>query len=97
MAQILAFQPPRLVRDGWLGSVPELPRPMQRWTAGRKRAVIDAVRRGWRPIEEVCEPYNISVDEFISWERDMDKYGVPGLRATRLQIYRDADRARRGK
>ena len=75
--------------------VPALPRPTQRWTVRRKAIVIQAVRGGWVPIEEVCALYNISVDEFLAWERDVDRYGVPGLRATRFQIYRDTDKERR--
>jgi hypothetical protein len=71
------------------GSVPELPKPHQRWTVRRKAAVLEAVRGGWVPIEEVCEVYSISVDEFFAWERDLDRYGVPGLRTTR---YRDTDK-----
>ena len=78
-----------------LDLVPDLPRPTQRWTVARKAAVIQAVRGGWVPIEEVCELYNISADEFIAWERDVDRYGVPGLRVTRFQIYRDTDNDRR--
>ena len=49
----------------------------------------------WMPIEEVCQVYKISVDEFLAWERDIDRYGVHGLRSTRFQIYRDAGRQRR--
>jgi hypothetical protein len=49
------------------------------------------VRGGWVPIEEVCRLYNLSVDEFLAWERDVDRYGVPGLRATRYQIYRSTN------
>jgi hypothetical protein len=75
--------------------VPELPSPGQRWTSRRKAAVIAAVREGWVPIEEVCELYSISVDEFLAWERDIDRYGVPGLRVTRYQIYRDTEVRRR--
>jgi hypothetical protein len=60
----------------------------------RKAAVIEAVRAGWVPIKEICELYNISVDEFLAWERNMDRNGVPGLRATRYQIYRDTDAQR---
>jgi hypothetical protein len=71
--------------------VPELPSPGQRWTSRRKATVIAAVREGWVPIEEVCALYNISVDEFLAWERDIDRYGVPGLRVTRYQIYRDTE------
>lgn len=69
--------------------VPMLPSPGQRWTVRRKAAVVEAVRGGWVPIEEICEVYNISVDEFLAWERDMDRHGVHGLRSTRYQIYRD--------
>jgi hypothetical protein len=71
---------------------PELPRSGQRWTVRRKAAVVEAVRGGWMPIDEACELYNISVDEFIAWERDLDRYGVPGLRTTRYQIYRDTEK-----
>jgi hypothetical protein len=77
-----------------LDLVPDLPRPTQRWTVRRKATVIQAVRGGWVPIEQICEYYNISVDEFLAWERDVDRYGVPGLRATRFQIYRDSDKGR---
>jgi hypothetical protein len=74
--------------------VPELPEPGSRWTPGRKAAIVRAIRGNWVPIEEVCEVYDLSADEILAWERDIDRYGVPGLRATRLQIYRDTDRAR---
>jgi hypothetical protein len=72
--------------------VPELPTPRQRWTVRRKAVVVEAVRGGWMPIEEACRLYNISVDEFLAWERDIDRNGIPGLRATRYQIYRDTER-----
>ena len=75
--------------------VPALPRPGQRWTVRRKATVIGAVRGGYVPIEEACSLYSISVDEFLAWERDIDRNGVPGLRSTRFQIYRDTDKQRR--
>jgi uncharacterized protein DUF1153 len=74
--------------------VPALPSPEERWTVQRKAAVIEAVRGGWMPIEEACRLYNISVDEFLNWERDIDCNGLPGLRSTRYQIYRDTDTRR---
>ena len=67
----------------------------ERWTVRRKAAVIQAVRGGWVPIEEIVRLYNLSVDEFLAWERDVDRYGVPGLRTTRFQIYRDTERRKR--
>lgn len=54
----------------------------------RKAAVVEAVRGGWVPVDQACMLYNISIDEFVAWERDLDRYGVPGLRTTRYQIYR---------
>ena len=81
--------------DDLFNRIPELPPLSERWTMRRKAAVIEAVRGGWVPIEEVCRLYNLSVDEFLAWERDIDRYGVPGLRSTRYQIYRDTGAARR--
>jgi hypothetical protein len=71
------------------------PRLQSRTAVRRKVAVIEAVRGGWVPIEEICRLYNLSVDEFLAWERDIDRYGMQGLRTTRYQIYRDTDAARR--
>ena len=77
-----------------LDFVPDLPRASQRWTVQRKATVIRAVRGGYVSIDEICKTYNISVDEFLAWERDIDRYGVHGLRTTRFQIYRDTDKQR---
>jgi hypothetical protein len=69
--------------------MPDLPRESERrWTVRRKAAVIAGVRGGWVPIEEACRLYGISVDEFVAWERDLEEFGVHGLRTTRYQIYR---------
>ena len=46
--------------------MPELPRPTQRWTVRRKAAVIEAVRGGWVPVEEVCRLYTLSVDQLLA-------------------------------
>jgi len=72
--------------------MPELPAPGQRWTVRRKASVVEAVRGGWVPVEEVCELYDLSADEIVAWERDIDRYGIHGLRVTRLQIYRDTEK-----
>src|SRR6266704_3396555 len=82
------FEPANDDHADVFGPMPELPAASKQWTVRRKAAVIEAVRGGWVPVEEVCRLYNLSVDEFLAWERDIDRYGVPGLRATRYQIYR---------
>ena len=93
-SEILRDEPPN---DDWtefLAPMPDLPSPGQRWTVRRKVAVVEAVRGGWVTIEEICDLYNISVDEFLAWERDLDRHGIHGLRTTRYQIYRDTDEQR---
>lgn len=76
----------------------ELPSPdTKRWVVRRKAIVVQAVRNGVLTLQEACHRYNISLEEFLAWQRAIDRYGVPGLRVTRLQIYRDTDNARGGK
>ena len=38
--------------------------------------------------EEACRRYNISAEEFLSWERAIDRHGPSALRVTRLQEFR---------
>jgi hypothetical protein len=61
----------------------------KRWTPRLKAAVILAIRNKAISIWEACECYNLSAEEIAHWERDLDRYGVPGLRITRVQIYRE--------
>ena len=60
----------------------------QRWTTRRKAAIVVALRTGQVSLGAACRRYRLSVDEFLAWERDYDRCGVPGLRSTRYQIYR---------
>ena len=69
----------------------ELPPPdTKRWVVRRKAAVVAAVKNGAITLEEVCRRYNLSVEEFLSWQEMIDKHGVRGLRVTRLQDYRSS-------
>lgn len=66
-----------------------LPPPTtKRWVIRRKAAVVAAVRAGVLSLEEACQRYHLSVEEFLSWQRLIDRHGMRGLRATRLQDYR---------
>ena len=83
--------------DDWadfFGPIPDLPLPGRRWTARQKAVVVEAVRGGWFPIEEACRLYNFSVNQFLAWERDIDRSGVPDLRSTLYQIYRHTEARR---
>lgn len=70
-------------------SLDQLPPPgTKRWVIRRKAAVVAAVRGGLLTLEDACTRYNLSVEEFLSWQRLIERHGLPGLRATRLQEYR---------
>ncbi len=64
------------------------PRNTKRWVIRRKAELVAAVRGGLISLEEVCERYELSEEEFRSWERSLARNGVRGLRTTRLQQYR---------
>ena len=73
------------------------PSDTKRWVARRKAVVVNAVRNGAISLEEVCRRYELSVEEFLAWQRAIETHGVAGLRVTRLQIYRDTPPARLAK
>lgn len=67
----------------------DLPPPdTKRWVIRRKAEVVAAVRGGLLSIDEACRRYTLSVEEFLSWQRAIDQYGLAGLRATKVQDYR---------
>ena len=49
--------------------IEQLPHPnTKRWVVRRKAAVVAAVRSGGITIEEACRVYQLSKEEFLSWE-----------------------------
>lgn len=64
------------------------PANTKRWVIRRKAEVVAAVRGGLLTLEEACERYILTIEEFQSWQRAIEQHGLPGLRATRLQDYR---------
>ena len=69
-----------------MGDLP--PANTRRWVARRKAAVVAAVQSGKINIEEACRRYELTEEEFGSWQRAYHAHGVAGLRATRVQQYR---------
>jgi hypothetical protein len=66
----------------------DLPLPdTKRWVIQRKAEVVAAVRGGLLSLEEACSRYALDCDEFISWRRCIDRFGLAGLRTTWTQIY----------
>ncbi|MGE4371572.1 CtrA inhibitor SciP [Xanthobacter sp. TB0139] len=75
--------------DGGPLTIADLPPPdTRRWVIRRKAEVVAAVRGGLLSLEEACRRYTLTVDEFLSWQSSIDKHGLPGLRTTRIQHYR---------
>ena len=81
--------------DGSPLTIADLPAPgTRRWVIRRKAEVVAAVRGGLLSLEEACTRYTLTVEEFLAWQRAIERHGIPGLRVTRLQIYRDAEEER---
>jgi hypothetical protein len=59
-----------------------------RWVPRRKAQVVAAVRGGVLSLDEARERYALTVEEYLSWQRAIDKFGLAGLRATHAQEYR---------
>lgn len=78
---------------GYRYLVAELPEPeTKRWVPRRKAQVVAAVRSGALSLDEACERYALTVEEFLSWQRAIDRFGLPGLRISHAQDYRAANR-----
>lgn len=59
-----------------------------RWVIRRKAEVVAAVRGSLLSIDEACDRYSISFEEFTGWQRAVERSGMPGLRVTRIKHYR---------
>lgn len=67
----------------------DLPKPdTVRWVIRRKAEVVAAVRGGLLTLDGACERYGLSNEEFMTWQRSIESYGIAGLRTTRVQQYR---------
>ena len=84
--------------DGTPLTVGNLPPPgTKRWVIRRKAEVVTAVRGGLITLEDACARYSLTVEEFLSWQRAIERFGLAGLRATRAQHYRDTRPVVRGE
>ena len=61
------------------------PRNTTRWVASRKAQVVHAVESGRLSMGEAMERYRLSLEEFQSWQRALDRSGVAGLRIAAAQ------------
>ena len=70
------------------------PSDTKRWVASRKADVVRGIREGVVTRTEACTRYSLSDEELRLWERAIDAAGTPGLRVTRVQVYREVFESR---
>ena len=54
----------------------------------RKAEVVAAVRGGLLSLDDALAKYRLTAEEFLAWQKAIDKWGMQGLRTTRIQSYR---------
>jgi hypothetical protein len=63
-----------------------LPPPWsKRWSPDAKAAVVAAVRGRILTLDEVCEQYEVSIEEYLTWQHGIDLFGLAGLRPAKAQ------------
>lgn len=81
--------------NGQTLTLPDLPTPdTKRWVTSRKAQVVAAVAGGLLSLHEACERYELSIEEFLSWQHQLECFGLAGLRATHAQEYRHMEEGR---
>lgn len=84
------FRPEQVI--GPLGeplTLASLPAPgTSRWVVRRKAEVVSAVSGGLLSVDDACNRYNLTLEEFAGWQRAVERSGMPGLRVTRIQHYK---------
>jgi Protein of unknown function (DUF1153) len=58
-----------------------------RWMPQTKAKVLDALFGGFISLEAACERYGLSIEECLTWQRAMKRFGVAGLQITKTQKY----------
>ncbi len=67
-----------------LESVP--PVTTTRWVARRKAQVVAAVQAGLFTIEEACDLYKLTLEEFLGWQQTIRETGIRGLQITKRRV-----------
>lgn len=70
-------------------TIDDLPPPeTERWVIRRKAEVVAAVKGGLLSLDDACARYRLTNEEFLGWQRSIERHGMQGLRTTRIQQYR---------
>jgi transposase len=67
----------------------DLPSPeTRRWVASRKAVLVKAVAYGLVSESEILKTYDLSEEEFRTWQAAVNRHGEVALKATSVQKYR---------
>ena len=58
-----------------------------RWFPRRKAQVVAAVEAGLLTVDEACDLYRLSLEEFLGWQRAIHRSGVKGLCVSRRRRF----------
>lgn len=73
-------------------TVDMLPKPgTQRWVMRRKAELVAAVEGGLLSLNELLRRYRVAPGEYEAWKDAVAKFGMRGLRITRVQDYREME------
>jgi hypothetical protein len=76
----------------------DLPSPETgRWVARRKAQLALAIQGGLISFEEASSRYSLSLEELTEWMCWETRFGLKGLRAGKLQYYKNALRRERDR
>jgi len=84
MSEMKPWPKAKFVRgpDGWPLMISDLPPSnTSHWVIRQKAKVVAAVRGGLISIEEACQRYSLTEEEFAGWERACERFCIPDLRA----------------
>ncbi len=90
---VIRFTPPAARREPAF-SAADLPPSDRgaRWVVSRKKQILRALNEGFITLADVCRRYNLTGEEIEEWRRHFRQHGAAGLRVTKLQAYRRAER-----
>jgi Protein of unknown function (DUF1153) len=72
--------------DGAPLTIASLPPPnTERWVIRRKAEVVAAVEGGLLSLDDACQRYKLTIDEFVRWYLVVHRHGFIGLRMTKTE------------
>ncbi len=61
-----------------------------RWVPRKKAEIVAAVRGGLLGLDEACDRYALTLEEFSAWQDAIDHFGLRGLRMAHVQTHRQS-------